>query len=488
VTRVRDVIVLGTSLELLAGARDLEARSGEGSLLASADYNDNIATVNRHARRDELEVIVDMRDLLTNLGLEGELPDSKAQAFVTSFLGKVFQAPACKKVMGVLGLRHGLQVDLFGGLASERITEDQRSIYMRNGFSHEELLQDIARIAPEDCALFVYLHGPIDVLLRQVFSSMEPEMRNLLEEMFRSTGEYNSLDEMVDRLSGGLANRLALIVVPNRFEEEAGGPPHDDQVVFLASLVVWYTDHGKRVDELREVIGQHGRIFGLQGHEEGSGGYFTNEVDGSYLYEFWNRMIPGTGVAATLNMTTSNTQGRGRTYLFNNHMAAGTLSRTYAQGRKGGYPRLSERPDFKALLDESLESANLMVWWNPQTAAPTLMAQAEQRALAQAQSALSGDRDWGSIRRQVERDVLEANWPGKSRSALDQADELRFEELVLGELARTRQQMVYELAPQLQQEMERKVEWSRMAKAGLLMLQLDPREFRLSLRTVVPVD
>jgi hypothetical protein len=487
-TRVRDVIVVGTSHELAASARDLEARSGEGSLLASADYNDNIATANRHVRRDEVEVIVDMRDLLANLDHQGELPDSNAQVFVTSFLGKVFQAPACKKVMGVLGLRHGLQMDLFGGLASERITEDQRSIYMRSGFSHSELLQDITRIAPEDCALFVYLHGPIDVLLKQVFSSMEPEMRNLLEENFRSTGEYNSLDQVVDHLASGLGNRLALIVAPNTYKQEVDGPPHDEQVVFMVSLVVWYTDQGKRVDELREVIGQHGRIFGLQGREEGSGGYFTNEIDGSYLYEFWNRMIPGTGVVATLNKSTSDTQGRGRTYVFNNHMAAGKLSRTYTQGRRGGYPRLSERSDFRALLDESLENANLLIWWNPQSAAPTLMKQAAQKALAQAESALSGDQDWGAVRRQVERDVLDATWPGKPRSALDQADELRFEELVLSELARSRRQMVRELAPQLQKEMERRVEWSQMAKAGLLMLQLDPREFRLSVRTVVPVD
>ena len=337
-TRIRDVIVVGTSQELAVAAVDLDARSGEGSLLASADYNDYIATAPRHERQDEVEVIVDMRDLLDNLAVTGELPDSNAEAFVTSFLGKVFQAPACKKVMGVLGLREGLQVDLYGGIASEEITDDQRAIYMRRGFSQEDVLNDIAKVAPEDCALFVYLHGPIDILLKQALRSMEPATRDLLEQNIRQTGEYDGLDQLVDDLATGLTNRMALIVTPNEFEVDANGPPHDDSVVFMVSLVMWYSDGGKRVDNLRELVGQNGRIFGLQGHGPGTGGFFTNEIDGSFLYEFWNQMIPGTGVAATMNKDDASNPGHGRAYLFNNHMAAGDLSRTYRLGRGQGFP------------------------------------------------------------------------------------------------------------------------------------------------------
>lgn len=486
--RVKDVIVVGTSHELATAAVDLAARRGEGSLLASADYNDNIATANRNARRDEVEMIVDVRDLLENLGQRGELPDSNAPDFLTSFLGKVFQVPACKKVMGVLGLKEGLQADLYGGLSSENITDEQRAIYARRGFSKEEVLRDIARVAPEDSALFVYLHGPIDVLLKQAFASMEPEMRNLLDQNFRDTGQYAGLDQLVDELSGGLSNRLALVVAPNDMTEEVDGPPHDDRVVFMVWLVVWYSDGGKKISQLREHIGQNGRIFGLQGAEAGTGGYFTNTVEGSDLHEFWNRMIPGTGVAATFNKPYPDKPGHGRCYVFNNHQAAGKVSRTYTQGRAEGHPRLSERLDFQTLLEESLDSANLLIWWNPTVAAETLVAQAEQVAVAQAESALSGERDWSAVRRQVEAEVFTENWPGKARGELDKAGKLRLEDLVLEEMARRRRVLVRELAPQLEQAMVRKIEWSQMMKKGLLMLQLDPREFRMSVRTVVPVD
>ena len=92
------------------------------------------------------------------------------------------------------------------------------------------------------------------------------------------------------------------------------------------------------------------------------------------------------------------------------------------------------------------------------------------------------------VRREVEAAVMAEHWAGKSRADLDEGDELRFEGLVLEELARRQRAAVRELAPQLQGEMERKVEWSRMMNAGLLLLQLDPREFRMSVRTRVPVD
>lgn len=485
-TRVRDVVVVGTSHQLVAGAVDLAARRGEGSLLASADYNDNIATAQRNEDRDELEVIVDMRDLLRNLGHQGPWPDPNAEGFMTSFLGKVFQAPSSQKVMGVLGMREGLQIDLQGGFASETITDDQRAIYSKRGFSQEDVLEDIGKLAPLDTALFVYMHGPIDVLLKQVFASMEPDQRSLLEQSFQQTGEFANLNQLVDHVSGGLADRLALIVRENDFEEKADDPPNDGRVVFLVSLVVWYTDGGKVVEEMRELIGYNGDIFGLQGRNPGDPGYYTNVIDGVSVHEFWNRVgIPGTGVMATFNRKIPDKPGLGRTYVFNNQNAAPLLAKTYNQR---AYQSLADRPDFQELLEKSVDSANLLVWWNPQEARKTLLDQAAQRAREEASSELAGAGDWSQERRQAEMRILQENWPGMSRQELDEPDEMRFEELVVDELQRLRRQRVGELAPQLQREMERQVEMSQAMTAGLMMLNLDPREFRVSLRASIPVE
>ena len=496
--RVRDVVMVGTSHELTAAAKDLAARRGEGSLLAGADYNDKIANTSRTKERDELEVVVDMKDLLTNIGHEGEWPDSKSHSFMTSFLGKIFQAPACRKIMGVIGLREGLNVDLRGGFATELITEEQRAIYSRNGFSKADVLNDIAMVAPEDCALYVFLHGPIDILLKQVLDSMEPEMRNLLEQNFQATGEYSSLDEVVNSLAAndGLANRMALIVTENKFGTEADGPPNDGRTVFLVSLVIWYADGGQNIEKLRSSIGNNGRNFGLEGSTPGSGGYFTNVVDGNSVHEFWSQFIPGTGIVTTFNRG-GGAKGRGRCYVFNNHLAAGMLSRTYTLGRASNYPRLSERPDFKILLGEGMDlenpnglhSANVLIWWNPRAAANTLLAQSGQAAEDEAGQALAGDAEfWSRVRAEIERNVLAENWAGRSASQLDENDRLRFDQLVNDALGRRRREEIRRLAPQLRAEKERKVKWSGMMSSGLLLLGLDPRGFHLTVRSVIPVD
>lgn len=492
VTRVQDVVIIGTSEELVASARDLSARSGVGSLLGSSDYADNVFQAKRHASRDELEVMVDVRDLLRNLGHEGELPDSNADAFVPSFLGKVFQIPNCKKLMGVIGLREGLQVDLQGDLISESITADQNSIYMRKGFGHDEVLKDIAMVAPANSALFVYLHGPIDILLRQALRSLEPATYNLLEQNIQQTGAYPSLDALIDHLSGGLANRLALIVAPNNFDstDEAGKePPNDGQVVFFTSIVVWYSDGGSRVEELRKLIGSNQRIFGIQGREPNSTGHFTNNIDGTLLHEFWSLMSPGTGVWCNFNRDIPGGNRTGRSYIFNNHNAAGVLSRTYSLGQSGGYPRLSERLDFQALLDESIPSANMMVWWNPQTSAETLLQQVDQKARSQVQSELSGaGMDWGPIRREIEQSILNTRWPGQSRSTLTPEQATEFDDLVNTALGQRRTELISQNIPALKADMTRNIEISQMMNAALIMLKLDPRNYHLSIRSVVPVD
>jgi hypothetical protein len=484
--RIQDVVVVGTSHELAQAALDLAARRGEGSLLASADYNDNIATVPRHEDRDELEVIVDMRDLLRNLGHQGPWPDTNAEAFLPSFLGRLFQAPSCKKMMGVIGMHDGLQLDLYGGFSSETITDTQRAIYLRRGFSKSDLLGEdgIALLAPEDCSLFVYLAGPIDVLLKQVFDSMEPSMRQNLEDSFRQTGEYQTLEQMVDYLEGGMKDRLALIVTENEYPPDTakgGAPPNDGRPVFMISLITWFSDGGQRTSSLVKLVGENPQIFGLQG-ANGSGGHYTNIVDGNNIHEFWNRLVPGTGIIATFNRDD-------RTYVFNNHMAAGELSRTYTLGGAGGYPRLSERLDFKALMDESLDSANLLVWYNPRTAKKTLMMQAERVAIEAAGSAVAGDAAiWPSIRAEEEARVLQGSFQGKARSALSEDERKRFD-LEVGEaLQGRRRNLVRDLAPQLQAETERKIAWSQGVRCALVLLQLDPREFRVSVRVVAPVD
>lgn len=476
VTRVRDVVVVGTSAELAEQAQELAARSGEGSLFLSADYGDNIdALPSRSPRRDEVEVIVDLRALLTNLGLTSDpLPNTRSERFLPAFLGRIFQAQACKKVMGVIGFDEGVQIDLYGGFSSELITADQRRIYSRPGFSHADVMHDIASLAPADTVLFAYLEGPIDVLLKQVLESLEPALRSNLEDTFRSTGQWESLEEVVADMSAALHDHLALVVREHDYRGEPDGPPHDGRPVFAVALVTWHSDEGMLV-ELRDHIGHNASKFGLKGRGD-EAGYYKYSIANYETREFWSEFVPGTGVVATMNTNE-------HCYITNVHEMLRQLLKTYLQD-DSGYPRLSDRPDFQALLSSMIPSANMLVWVNPRPAEKTLRAQARVWAEENAARGV----DWTRLRREEEQKVLPQVFPGRSRSSLTEEEASQLDAAIDPVLRQRREELMESAAPQLQAAKDRQIAYGQSVSAFLAMLQLEPRSFRLSLRMVTPLE
>lgn len=488
IARVRDVGIISTKLELAQAALDLAARSGEESLYLSADYGDNIDSVDRSPMRDEIEVIVDMRDLLPILSRSlgqslDPWPDTRSDRFAPAFLGRIFQAPATKKVLGVIGFDEGFSIDLHGTFSSEKISDAQRSIYSRPGFSHADILREVAILAPADTAMFVYIHGPIHVLLDQVFASVEPALRSNLEDAFRQTGRYNALSEVIDDIASSLNNRLALVVRANDYalemvedpetgERTYAGPPNDGQPVFSVALITWYSDEQKLV-ELRNIIGQHPSIFGLQG-ADGDTGYYRHSVANFETNEFWAPLIPGTGVVATMNTFK-------HSYISNVHEMLRLLVKTATQA---GYPRLSGRPDFRALLESTIPSANMLVWVNPAEAAPTLRSQAKYNADRNATRGI----DWGRRRAEEEAKHVARLFPGRSRTSLNEAEREQLDQVVSPAMIQLRRELIATRAPQLEAEQNRVIDYFESASAILAVLQLEPRDYRLSVRVVTPLD
>ena len=488
IARVRDVGIVSTKLELARRAVDLAAHSGEGSLYLSADYGDNIDTVDRAPGRDEFEVIVDMRDLLPILSRSlgqslDPWPDTRSDRFLPAFMGRLFQAPATKKVLGVIGFDQGVSIDLHGSFSSEKITDAQRSIYSRPGFSHEDILREVAILAPADSALFVYIHGPIKVLLNQLFASVEPALRSNLEDAFRQTGRYNALSEVIDDIASSLHNRLALVVRENDYEVEMvidtetgdriyAGPPNDGQPVFSVALVTWYSDEQKLI-ELRNIIGQNPSIFGLQG-ADGDTGYYRHSVANFETNEFWAPLVPGTGVVATMNTAK-------HSYISNVHEMMRLLVKTATQT---GYPSLAGRSDFRALLDSTIPSANMLVWVNPAQAAPTLRRQAHYNSRLNATRGI----DWGRKRAEEEAKHVARLFPGRSRTSLSQAEREQLDDVVSPAMRELRSDLIDTFAPKLEAEQNRVIDYFESASAILAVLQLEPRDYRLSVRVVTPLD
>ncbi|MAG62514.1 hypothetical protein CMO84_03235 [Candidatus Woesearchaeota archaeon] len=486
IARVLDVGVLGSEASLVRAAVELERASGENSLYLSADYGDRIETVrSRSAKGNELEVLLDLRALLDNLKQEGPLPDTSSERFLTAFLGRVFQVPACRKVMGVVGFDDGVNVDLHGTFSSEEITAAQRRIYGRDGgFGHEKVLEKIAISAPEDAALFAYLEGPIATLLEEVLASVDPAMKSNLADAFRSTGRFSDLDAVRNHLAVSLHNRLALIVRENDYpleeklnpatgRQEYAGPPNDGQPVFAVALVTWYSDEDKLI-ELRELIGQSPTYFGLEGRN-GENGYYKHKVNNFDLREFWSRFVPGTGVIATINTHDQ--------FIISNRykMLMDIYKTTTIGGRE--HPRLSSRPEFLELLSDTVPSANILVWMDPQRARKTLESQAEDWAREHAATGI----DWGRKRAEEENKLIPQLFPGRGRGQLtrDQRDKLNA--AVDPILTEYRTSFIKQRIPDLVRDKQRQIAYSMSCTAFLALIRLEPRSFSLSLRTVFPL-
>ena len=485
VSRLRDVVVVSTSEEMVSGALELAQRGGERSLLQSAAYFDHIQNApTRRTTEDEIELALDIDDLSAAAAL-GPWPDVQSQDLATALAGRLFQLGACKDVVGVLGLEEGLRVDLRGALTTERMSALQQRVYRERGFERRDILQ-VASYVPADAALFAYVHAPLADMIRAVLDSAEPALRSNLEDAFRSLEVFEGLEQVIGELDESLRDRAALVVRRDDYPREMGidpetgeetyvGPPNDGTPVFAVALLLWVSDR-PRIESLRDLIGNHGSVFGLQGREPGQGGYWKNKKGGFEIREFWSPFVPGTGVIATSNV--------GEVMVVANNLEMPThLLRTNAQGGNQ-FPRLSERPDFQALVDSSLHDANVLVWASPREASSTLAKQAQRWAEDNAQASV----DWHAMRAEEERAAIPRLFPGKARGQLSADEQRQLDAVVDPVLREMASRHRSEQVPVLVARKTRQITYVESIAGALAMLKLDPKEFELSVRVLTPLD
>lgn len=477
-TRIKDVLVASTMSELCDSALDLYARKGQDSLYQSATYFDRVHNVERSLDKDEIEVIVDMRNMFENLQTSGAWPNPKADTFTEAFLGKFFQLNSAKQVSGVIGVDEGLTVDLHGEFSSELITPVQQRLYRMKGIDREKILTEAARLAPADCALFVFLQGNVGDLLRQVFDSIEKDMRDLIEEAFQNTGQYAKLDDLILDLDQSLRNRLILVARANDYPPDPDGPPHDSTPVPAVALISWLEKDGnERIVELRNLIGGKPDQFGLKGRVNPAGvresGYYKNRESGFETREYWSEFVAGTGVIATVNT-------QEHFVIANSFQMLKHILKTYYTTER---PRLADYGPFAAMLKSSLPEANMVVWVNPQTASTILRASARRWAEDNVPPI-----DWASVRAGFENEVIQESFPGQRRGALSQDVQRQVDDLVQPKLDSYQDRHRSEYVPRLLASKERQIQYFEASRAMLMMLALDKSYFDLSIRVVTPLE
>lgn len=471
VGRVKDIVIVATKPELLKAAYELRAAGFADSFYQSANYNDWIQHASRSPERDEFELFVNSRKLLENLGANGAWPDPKSQDFAPALFGRLFQLSSLKNAIGVVGLEGGVQFDLHGEFSSEHITGDMARVYRWRGFD-KPTLEEVARLAPRDTGLFAYLHAPVGEMLRMVRDSMEPAMRQLIEDAFRGTGRYANLDALVKELDDDFKDRWCLIVRPNDYPPDPEGPPHTDEPVPAIALVLW-TKNQQAVQDLEKLIGGQGQRFGLAGKDKNSGGFFSNTEAGYSTYEYWSQFVPGTGVIVAA-------KAGEMTVITNSLGMMGHLLKTYSVGGDK-YPRLSEDARFSALLQSSISKANLAVWLRPESLIPVLRQSAELRARSQVHF------EPKDFRPGEEAKILRAEFNNKKPAELTPEEKERFVQLGNDRMDAMRSKVFADLVPALVKKEERVLQTLEACSGALFLLALDPKSFDLSGRVLIPL-
>jgi len=496
-TRIQDVVVCGTSLDLVRKASVLADTGSQDSLLLAAPYGEHILGLkNRDDRKRDFEVLLDVRALRERWGMNTAWPDASSQKFLPAFLGRLMQIGSVNRVLGVVEFDSGIAVDLRGDFSSELISADQARIYRARSFDRAAI-EAIARAAHEDTTFFAYLHGPIGTLLEMVLASMEPALRDNLTEVLVSKGRYKSISQLIAELDTGLHDRLAIMARPNDWGYERDyqidpatnqpavgpdgkpiyiGPPYTPEEVFAWTLVVWHENEQKLID-LREYIGANGQKFGLSGRNPQDPGFFSFRIAGNFeTREFWSKFVPGTGHIATVNLSE-------HMMVSNRYLMLEDLSQNLLQ-RNARIGRLTDRVDFAALLDEMPPSGNLFVWTNPSSGIPLLRRSAEANATRRLEAGI----DLTQKRREFEPEARRDLFAGKPRNQLVADEVTRLDQELDRRLIEFRDRVIRENLPAALQAVDREMTYLGSVSAFMAMLDLSEQSFRLAVRAITPLN
>lgn len=477
--RIADVIVAGSSRELVAKALDLNARGAQESFGLSARYNDYIQNQRRTVRGDDIEFSVDWRTAMERLGLSGAWPPKDAFDLGPRLAARLFQLESLRLVSGVIGFDSGIVMHAHADLSGEVMTPVQKSLYRIRGRDVAQIQRDLAFITPADAHVCAHIEVDLGEFLNELYQSLDSATRQLLDEALRGTGQFTGTPALIDELDALFKGRVGLIVRDNDYPYNTEkDPPNNGRPTPAIAVVLWTENTDKahrRIQQLQQLVSDNQARFGLRGRT-GQRAVYTNVLaGGNEVWEFWAPMIDGTG-----HITVSR---NGDMYFITNTYAllSDVLKRF---NRSENVKRLSERPDFAQVASEGRSSANLFAWFNPRATVPLLRRVAEENALDEVKSRINWDRE----RRTLETQVLRESFPGKETGQLDPSTQAEVDALVAPKLLELESRLLREQVPAMKAAMERRITYLEACSGALLTVTLDPKAIDLSLSAIVPLE
>ncbi len=474
-SRVADVLVVGTTADLVGQAAVLESQRGQDSFGQSAKYVDYIALPKRDD--EELEFYLDYRTLAQEQGLTERWPDSSSTEFVPAFFGKLFQRSLVRELMGAVSFGSGVTSTSTGLLSTESMTALQKRLYRARGVDRARIIgeRQVANLIPADVGLFAYVNAGLGDLLRQASLSVERDLISNLEDLVREVWGYADLEPLIDELDGAFKDRIGFCLRDNDYPDEgADGPPHNDYVV-PAWAVIFEIEDAAKIEGIHTRINANTQSFGISGREPGTHGVFLNTVQGGHrVYEYWSQLIDGTGHVATLELEEF-------FIVSNNHQMLGAMVRTY-YGGTGATPRLGEDRWFQTQIASGLPSMDALLWFDPRAMSPL------SRKLTQQWADDALVIDWSVERPRIERKIIKEQFPGETWGSLSSDVEEQLAMLYDAEATRFEEEFRAQNGPALRQRYQKRQDALEILEGALIELSVDQKQFQLFVRLITPFD
>jgi len=127
---------------------------------------------------------------------------------------------------------------------------------------------------------------------------------------------------------------------------------------------------------------------------------------------------------------------------------------------------------------------DFLAWFNPRTSADLILEQAKQGARGKIENSI----DFRTKRREEEAKALRNVFSGKARNRLTADEAMRLDDHVDDVLRTFKNKVIEDNLPRELASAERLVTYLQGIQAGLAMIKLSPKDFKLTLRVDTPYD
>ena len=458
-TRIRDVVIVATKEDWLDVARDLEIRSGEGSLAQASVFHDNVEA-HLAPGDDPLELFLRWENLRSFLG---SWPQPKPGEYWSKALAGFFNTDMLRVAAG-----YWLPGERFLGRFSGEVDLTQATPFQRGWLEGQSVsvqqLEKFAELVPADSFLFASISGPASKTLLQLESALDEDIRRILDEAVVSSGRYQGMKHLFDQVSAAVTSNLYVSVRRNDYPADPEkDPPHDDRPVPVFAVMGSLRDKAA-YDELYDFFVSHARRFTDAGQP--SRHSTVRLKGGSVATSFESLAIPGTGEILIVYLATPNVVVLSNSFRYLQDLALYEVE------------KMADHPSFQAAMNELQGGANLFLYLDPGEAKHWIDAGADEVARNRFRDEMQPlYREWRPEEERRQKQYLFGGDPG----TLSEAQAAQLEEAVTKALEDRAASERQRRQPQLADEFRRSLlplqllDWMSVAfdasrrRAGLLV-------------------